>query len=135
MRGQFGAVRFVWNKGLSIKRHYYRVKGKYLDPVHDLKKLIAVAKRHRKYAWLKAYDVMALQESLRHLGTAFSRFSKKEAEYPRFKRRRGEQSSYHCTGVSVGSDFINDNVLRYPKNNVVPRLQPQAFFNNLVSRQ
>ena len=106
LRGQFGAVRFVWNKGLSIKRHYYRVKGKYLDPVHDLKKLIAVAKRHRKYAWLKAYDVMALQESLRHLGTAFSRFSKKEAGYPRFKRRRGEQSSYHCTGVSVGSDFV-----------------------------
>ncbi len=49
---------------------------------------------------------MALQESLRHLGAAFSRFFKKEAGYPRFKSRRGEQSSYHCTCVSVGSDFI-----------------------------
>lgn len=89
-----------------MKRHFYRVKGKTLDPVHDLKKLLPVAKRHRKYAWLKAYDSMALQESLRHLGAAFSRFFKKEAGYPRFKIRRGEQSSCHCTCVSVGSDFI-----------------------------
>ena len=106
LRGQFGAVRFVWNKGLFLKRHFYRVKGKNLDPVHDLKKLLAVAKRHPKYAWLKAYDSMALQESLRHLGAAFSRFFKKEAGYPHFKSHRGEQSSYHCTCVSVGSDFI-----------------------------
>ena len=31
---------------------------------------------------------------------------KKEAGYPRFKSRRGEQSSYHCTGVSAGDDFV-----------------------------
>lgn len=106
LRGQFGAVRFVWNKGLFLKRHFYRVKGTNLDPVHDLKKLLAVAKRHPKYAWLKDCDSMALQESLRHLGSAFSRFFQKKAGFPRFKSRRGEQSSYHCTGVSVGEDFV-----------------------------
>lgn len=106
LRGQFGAVRFVWNKGLYLKRHFYRVKGTNLDPVHDLKKLLAVAKRHPKYAWLKDYDSMALQESLRNLGSAFSRFFKKQAGFPHFKSRRGEQSSYHCTCVSVGEDFI-----------------------------
>lgn len=99
-------MRFVWNKGLYLKRHYYRVKGTNLDPVHDLKKLLAVAKRHPKYAWLKDYDSMALQESLRNLGSAFSRFFKKQAGFPHFKSRRGEQSSYHCTCVSVGEDFI-----------------------------
>ena len=93
LRGQFGVVRFVWNKGLFLKRHFYRVKGKNLDPVHDLKKLIAVAKRHRKYAWLKSNDSMALQERLRHLGAACSRFFKKEAGYPRFKSRRFEKSA------------------------------------------
>lgn len=49
---------------------------------------------------------MALQESLRNLGSAFSRFFKKLAGFPHFKSRRGEQSSYHCTGVSVGADFV-----------------------------
>lgn len=49
---------------------------------------------------------MALQESLRNLGSAFSRFFKKQAGFPHFKSRRGEQSSYHCAGVSVGEDFI-----------------------------
>lgn len=99
-------MRFVWNKGLYLKRHFYRVKGTNLDPVHDLKKLLPVAKRHPKYAWLKDYDSMALQESLRNLGSAFSRFFKKQAGFTHFKSRRGEQSSYHCTCVSVGEDFI-----------------------------
>ena len=90
LRGQFGAVGFVWNKGLFLKRHSYRVKGTNLDPVHDLKKLLAVAKRHAKYAWLKDCDRMALQESLRHLGSAFSRFFKKKVGFLSFKSRRGE---------------------------------------------
>ena len=49
---------------------------------------------------------MALQESVRNLNKAYGRFFKKEAGYPRFKSRRGEQSSYHCTGVSAGDDFV-----------------------------
>ncbi len=110
LRGQFGAVRFVWNKALFLKRHYYRVKGIQLDPIHDLKKLLPIAKRHSKYAWLKNYDSIALQESLRHLARAFSGFLKKRAGFPHFKTRRGEQSSYHCMNVSV-----SENAVKIPK--------------------
>ena len=111
LAGLFGAVRFCYNKALYLKTHFYKVKGVNLHPIHDLKKLIAIAKKSKKYAWLAEYDCMALQESVRNLNKAYGRFFKKEAGYPRFKSRRGEQSSYHCTGVSAGDDFVNLKVV------------------------
>ena len=65
LAGLFGAVRFCYNKALYLKTHFYKVKGVNLHPIHDLKKLIAVAKMTKKYAWLAEYDCMALQESSR----------------------------------------------------------------------
>ena len=113
LAGLFGAVRFCYNKGLDLKIHYYKVKGVNLHPIHDIKKLLPIAKKTRKYAWLADYDSMALQESVRNLHTAFTRFFKKESGFPHFKSRRGEQSSYHCVGVSVGDGFVK-----------VPKMEP-----------
>ena len=44
LAGLFGAVRFCFNKALYLKTHFYKVKGVNLHPIHDLKKLIAIAK-------------------------------------------------------------------------------------------
>ena len=77
LAGLFGAVRFCFNKALYLKTHFYKVKGVNLHPIHDLKKLIAIAKNTKKYAWLAEYDCMALQESVRNLNKAYSRFFKK----------------------------------------------------------
>lgn len=104
--GQWGAVRFVWNKGLEIKERFYKRDGTSLSIINDLKPLLAVAKRSRKYAWLKAYDSMALMEAVRHLDTAFTRFFKRQSGFPHWKSRRGPQSSYHCTCVAVGEDWV-----------------------------
>ena len=104
--GQWGAVRFVWNKALALKQRFYKRDGTNLSVIHDLKPLLAVAKKSRKYSWLKLYDSIALQESVRHLDGAFNRFFKQEAGFPRWKSRRGEQSSYHCTCVSAGDGWI-----------------------------
>ena len=72
LAGLFGAVRFCFNKALYLKTHFYKVKGVNLHPIHDLKKLIAIAKNTKKYAWLAEYDCMALQESVRNLNKAYS---------------------------------------------------------------
>lgn len=104
--GQFGAVRFVYNKGLAIKRHFYKVKGQFVSVTHDLKKILAIAKKSKKYSWLAKYDSIALQESLRHLEKAFTRFFNHDSRYPRFKRKNGQQSSYHCMNVAVGDNWI-----------------------------
>jgi putative transposase len=104
---QFGAVRFVWNKALAIKRHRYRVHGDKLSAKHDLKPLLAVAKHSRKYAWLAGFDGHSLQQACINLDRAFTNFFEGRARFPRFKRKHGSQSSYHCTGkIKVGADWI-----------------------------
>ena len=51
---------------------------------------------------------MALQQSCINLDHAFQRFfdPKQKAGYPRFKSKRGKQSSYHCVGVKAGDNWI-----------------------------
>ncbi|WP_422134217.1 RNA-guided endonuclease InsQ/TnpB family protein [Endozoicomonas sp. ALD040] len=105
---QFGAVRKVWNKALVIKNHYYKVREQNLAPKKDLKPLLVIAKKSRKYSWLKEADSVALQQSIINLDKAFQNFfnPKLQARFPRFKSKHGKQSSYHCTSVSTGDDWI-----------------------------
>ncbi|WP_232092173.1 helix-turn-helix domain-containing protein [Photobacterium damselae] len=100
---QFGAVRFAYNKALHLKSHMYRKHGVKLNPKKDIKPLLSVAKKSRKYHWLKQYDSIALQQSVINLHQAFDNFfnPKLKAKYPQFKRKHGKQSSYHCVGVKV----------------------------------
>ena len=90
----------------------YRKHGVTLNPKKDIKPLLAVAKKSRKYQWLKEYDSIALQQSVINLHQAFDNFfnPKLKAKYPQFKRRHGKQSSYHCMGVKV-----LDGAIKLPK--------------------
>ncbi|QKJ50230.1 IS200/IS605 family element transposase accessory protein TnpB [Proteus vulgaris] len=103
LNAQFGAVRFAYNKALHIKKQAYLRHGVSLSPRKDLKPLLAVAKKSRKYAWLKTYDSIALQQAVINLDVAFSNFfnPKLKARFPTFKSQHGKQSSYHCVGVKV----------------------------------
>jgi len=112
LNAQFGAVRLAYNKALYIKSHYYRVYGLSLNPKKDLKPLLAVAKKSRKYHWMKQFDSIALQQAVINLHTAFERFfdPKIKANHPQFKSKHGKQSSYHCMGVAV-----RDGAIKLPK--------------------
>ncbi|RAW91271.1 RNA-guided endonuclease TnpB family protein [Photorhabdus sp. S9-53] len=112
LNAQFGAVRFAYNKALSIKRHAYQRHGVNLNPRKDLKPLLAVAKKSRRYGWLKEYDSIALQQAVINLDVAFSNFFNPQlkARYPSFKRKHGRQSSYHCVGIKV-----LDGAIKIPK--------------------
>lgn len=103
LNAQFGAVRFAYNKALYIKRHAYNRHGINLNPRKDLKPLLAVAKKSRKYAWLKDYDSIALQQAVINLHNAFENFFNPtlKARFPVFKSKHGKQSSYHCVGIKV----------------------------------
>lgn len=112
LNAQFGAVRFAYNKALHIKKQAYQRHGMSLSPRKDLKPLLAVAKKSRKYAWLKEYDSIALQQAVINLDVAFSNFfnPKLKARFPTFKSKHGKQSSYHCVGVRV-----LDGAIKIPK--------------------
>lgn len=117
---QFGAVRFAYNKALHLKSHMYRKHDVTLNPKKDIKPLLAVAKKSRKYDWLKQYDSIALQQSVINLHQAFDNFfnPKLKAKYPQFKRRHGKQSSYHCVGVKVLDDAIKLPKMKPVKANI-----------------
>jgi putative transposase len=117
LNAQFGAVRFSFNKALAIKNHEYKLKGNNLSPKKDLKPLLAFAKKSRKYAWLKDYDSIALQQAVINLDAAFKNFfnPKLKARFPRFKSKYGKQSSYHCVGVKVFGEAI-----KIPKLDPIP---------------
>ncbi len=112
LNAQFGSVRFVYNKALHIKKQAYQRHGVSLSPRKDLKPLLAVAKKSRKYAWLKEYDSIALQQAVINLDIAFSNFfnPKLKARFPTFKSKHGKPSSYHCVGVKVV-----DGAIKIPK--------------------
>ncbi len=112
LNAQFGAVRFAYNKALHIKKQAYQRHGMSLSPRKELKPLLAVAKKSRKYAWLKEYDSIALQQAVINLDVAFSNFfnPKLKARFPTFKSKHGKQSSYHCVGVRV-----LDGAIKIPK--------------------
>lgn len=105
---QFGAVRFAYNKGLHIISSQYKRHGLSLSAKKDIKPLLVVAKKSRKYGWLKQYDSIALQQACLNLDRSFKNFFDKNisARYPRFKSKHGKQSSYHCTSVSFGENWI-----------------------------
>ncbi|MDC8832941.1 RNA-guided endonuclease InsQ/TnpB family protein [Alteromonas gilva] len=112
LMAQFGAVRFAYNKALHLKSHMYRKHEVNISPKKDIKPLLAVAKKSRKYHWLKQYDSIALQQAVINLHHAFDNFfnPKLKAKYPQFKRKHGKQSSYHCVGVKV-----LDSAIKLPK--------------------
>ncbi len=112
---QFGAVRFCYNKALHIISSQYKRHGRKFKAKKDLKPLLPVAKKSRKYFWLKGFDSIALQQACINLDKAFQSFfdPKLPACYPRFKRKHGKQSSYHCTSVSAGDNWIK-----------IPKLSP-----------
>nr|WP_244860118.1 transposase [Nitrosococcus oceani] len=103
---QFGSVRFCYNTGLRIMSHRYKRHGQSLSAKYDIKKLLPVAKKSRKYGWLKEADSVALAQACINLDKAFQRFFKEKKGYPRFKRKRGKQSSYHCMSVSCGESWV-----------------------------
>lgn len=112
---QFGAVRFVYNKALHVISSQYKRHGLKLNARKDLKPLLSVAKKSRKYHWLKEFDSIALQQACINLDKAYQVFfdPKLTARYPKFKRKHCKQSSYHCMAVSAGENWIK-----------VPKLEP-----------
>lgn len=127
---QFGAVRFVYNKALFIKRHYFNFHGVTIYPKNDLKPLLSRAKKSRKYAWLKEFDSIALQQACVHLEHAFKAYYNKNnrCRYPAFKRKSGPQTSYHCMSISIGNDWI-----KIPKINSIKAKIHRKLAGNLKS--
>lgn len=90
--GQFGACRFVYNWALEQKIHMYKKQGINLSTYTLSKALSKVLKV--EHPWLKDYMSIPLIASLRNLDSAYKKFFKDGAGFPKFKSKRNPNQSF-----------------------------------------
>lgn len=87
----FGCCRVVYNHFLRLRTDAYR-EGRKVG-YHETSALLTELKQTEEYVWLNEVSCVPLQQSLRHLQTAFVNFFEKRTGYPSSKRKHGKQSA------------------------------------------
>ena len=95
----FGSSRFIWNYFLGQRKNHYSTnreaiktrKVKALNYYDNAKKL-AQLKTQDEFAWLSDANSQSLQQTLKDLEGAYKRFFKKQASYPKFKKKYTKQT-------------------------------------------
>ena len=104
----FGCVRLVYNHYLDVKTKRYEENGKspsYTECASDLVQL----KKEKEF--LKEVDSIALQQSLRHLDTAYKNFCRdKKVGYPRFKSKKSHHHSYSTVCINSNIKLENGKI-------------------------
>jgi len=66
---------------------------------HETSSELTKLKKQPGYEWLNDVSSVPVQQSLRHLNSAFANFFAKRAGYPRFKRKDGRQSAEYTASA------------------------------------
>ena len=110
----FGCVRLVYNYFLDRKIKQYQLDQSTLTYTQCAKEL-ARLKKTEEFRFLKEVDSISLQQSLRHLDTAFQNFFRTpRTGFPRFKSRKTNRKSY-TTNCINGNIAIENGYLKLPK--------------------
>jgi putative transposase len=88
----FGCVRVVYNRARAAREAAW-VERKVSLGFLQTNALLTALKRDAEFAWLNEVSCVPLQQSLRHLDTAYRNFFQKRARYPGFRRKDGPQSA------------------------------------------
>jgi putative transposase len=89
----FGCCRYVYNWALQERTKAYQSGIKMSHAQVDL--AMTQLKKRPEFAWLREVSATPLQQSLRHLQTAFLNFFEKRTKYPTFhKRGRKDSATY-----------------------------------------
>ena len=108
----FGSVRLVYNHFLGLKTSTYEETGKTLSYTKCAADLVSLKKEK---SFLQEVDSIALQQSLRHLDTAFLNFFRdKKVGYPKYKSKK--QHHYSYSTVCVNNNIkLGNGTLTLPK--------------------
>ena len=124
-----GNARFVYNHCLALKKELWENEKKSIS-INELSRHITDLKRYQEYEWLKNSDSIALQQSIRDLDTAFQRFFKRQAKYPRCHSKH-RKNSYRTINQN-GTIAIKNGKLRLPKLKTLVKVRQSRFFNGIV---
>ena len=110
----FGCVRMVYNHWLARKIRQYKETKTNITYTACAKEM-AKMKKTEEYAFLREVDSISLQQSLRHLDTAFQNFFKQpKTGFPRFKSKKRDKNRYSTVCIN-GNISISKGYLKLPK--------------------
>lgn len=111
----FGCCRYVFNHYLAQRMEAYRNTGK--SPTRFAQdKDLTFLKQQEETVWLKEVDKCALQNTLKHLDSAYQNFFRRvkngeKPGFPRFKSKKDSRQSYQ-TNSNIK---VFDNAVQLPK--------------------
>jgi putative transposase len=99
----FGCCRFVYNWALRQKTDAYDNEQQHIY-YKDLSERLTDLKKQEDTCWLSAVSSVPLQQSLRHLDTAFANFFEGRGKYPTFHKKRNKQSATYTSNAFTFKD-------------------------------
>lgn len=113
----FGCCRFVYNQTLAYRKELYETEKKTMSKI-DCNNFVNQNLK-KEYEWLKEVDKFALTNSVYNMDSAYQKFFKEHAGYPKFKSKKNNRKSYktNCTysgRPTIEVDFDN-NKIKLPK--------------------
>jgi putative transposase len=92
----FGCARFAYNHMLRMRTDAWFNEQKRVG-YHETSALLTKLKETAEFSWLNEVSCVPVQQSLRHLQTAFGNFFAHRNKYPTFKKKDGKQSAEYTT--------------------------------------
>lgn len=127
----FGCVRFVYNYYLDKKIVLYKDSKSslsYTKCANDMEQL----KKSDEYKFLSEVDSISLQQSLRHLDTAYNNFFRgPKVGFPKFKSKKSNHRSY-TTNCVTSNISLENGKLKLPKVGFVRCKQHRQIPDNYV---
>ena len=110
----FGCCRFVYNQTLAYRKEKYDKEKESMNKTSCNNYCNQVLKK--EYEWLKEVDKFALTNAIYNMDSAYQKFFKEHAGYPKFKSKKNHKKSYttNFTNGNIEVDFEN-NKIKLPK--------------------
>ena len=94
----FGCVRYAYNRALRYRQDAWYERHETISYPQS-SALLTGWKKEPEHAWLNDVSSVPLQQSLRHLQTAYRSFFQGRAKYPTFKKKDGYQSAEYTASA------------------------------------
>ena len=93
MEKTFGCCRFVYNWALDLKIQIYQREKRSITAV-DLCKQLTLLKKDQDHTWLNEVSNECLQQSIRCLDQAFTKFFREHSGFPKFKSKHRSKNAF-----------------------------------------
>ena len=99
----FGCARFAYNYMLRQRTDAWFERKEKVG-YHETSAMLTALKKTEEFSWLNEVSSVPVQQSLRHLQTAFGNFFARRSKYPTFKKKDGAQSAEYTTSAFKWAD-------------------------------